>query len=92
MIPFDFVNFGSVMVSGINVGLIGDIPDFDSTVGGAWCKDSNIGCIQWQTDDWISVTSSFVFFAVVGEFFGFFAFADKLSSKRDLGFDSFQDI
>ena len=80
------------MVSGINVGLVGDIPDFDSTVGGAWGKDSDIGCIQWQTDDWISVTSSFVFFAAVGEFFWFFAFTDKLSSKRDLGFDSFQDI
>jgi hypothetical protein len=35
MIPFDFVDFGCMMVSGINVGLIGDIPDFDSTIGGA---------------------------------------------------------
>lgn len=47
MIPFDFVDFGGMMVSGINVGLIGDIPDFDSTIGGAWGKDSDIGRIQW---------------------------------------------
>ncbi len=81
-----------MMVCGINVGLLGDVPDFDGTVSRAWSKDSDIGCIQGQTDDWISMASGFELFATVGEFFGFFALANKLPSKSDLRLDSFQDI
>lgn len=89
LIPLNFVDFSGVMVSGVDVGLGGDIPDFDSAVSRAWGEDSDVSGVEWQADDRVGVWSWFELFVLVGELFRLFAFGDQLSSEGHFGLYGF---
>ena len=79
-VPFDFVDLSSMMVCCENIGLFRDVPNLNSTVGRSRCQNTNVGCIQWQTDNGIGMASFFELLAIVTEFLGFFAFGNDLAS------------
>ena len=92
LIPLNLVNFGGMVVGGVNVGLFWNIPNFYSAVSRAWRQYSIINCIQRQTNYWIGMTSLFVLFVTICKLFRLFTFAHKFASQRNLGLNRLQYI